>query len=299
MKEAQYELRHLRHLVAVHEHGTLESAAEALHLSQSALTKSIQRLEEALGASLFDRSGRRLVLNQLGQLVMGRSASILRAADDVQREVELHSGGDLGRVVVGVGPVVALGRLPLVLMHFCARHPAVDVMVRSGSTDDLMPRLLTGELDLVVADYEQAQPDPDVDVVSLGADPIGIAVRPEHPLHSRTTPLTMVDVLSFPRGAATAPPRIRNWLRQHVPHENLRVGLTCDNYEVLVSTAECTDMLVLGPMSILTRYESTGRVAVLPIRYPSPPSEPAVMYLRQRPRAAAVQAFIAAFVASV
>ena len=107
----------------------------------------------------------------------------------------------------------------------------------------------------------------------------------------------MLDALTFPRGAATAPPRIRQWIRANFPQMDMRVGLTCDNYEVLVSTAERTDMLVLGPTSILTRYENAGRIVMLPISYPSPPSEPAVLYLRERPRSVAVQRFIATFMA--
>ena len=133
--EAQYELRHLRHLLAVHEHGTLQAAAEHLHVSQSALTKSIHRLEESLGAELFDRSGRRLVLNTLGEHLLQRAARVPRAADDVQRDAELYEAGELGEVVLGVGPVVALSRLPQVLASFCARFPRVDVVVRSGSTE--------------------------------------------------------------------------------------------------------------------------------------------------------------------
>ena len=295
--EAQFELRHLRHLVAVHERGTLQAAAEALHLSQSALTKSVQRLEDTLGAPLFERSGRRLERTPLGRRVRARAATSLRAADDVQREVELHSGGELGTVVAGVGPVVALGRLPTVLVPYCARYPNVDVIVRSGATEDLVPRLLDGELDLVVADYEQEQPHPDVAVASLGRDPIRVAARPDHPLHRGATPPSIADALTYPRGAATAPPRVRQWVSANFPQVDLRVGLTCDNYEVLVSTAEHTDMLVLGPSSILLRYQTAGRIALLPMTYPSPPSEPAVLSLRGRPRSAAVQAFMDAFMA--
>ena len=66
----------------------------------------------------------------------------------------------------------------------------------------------------------------------------------------------MLDALTFPRGAATAPPRIRQWIRANFPQMDMRVGLTCDNYEVLVSTAERTDMLVLGPTSI--RYSASS-----------------------------------------
>ena len=109
------------------EHGTLQAAATHLHVSQSALTKSIQRLEETLGAPLFDRSGRRLVLNPLGQRMLRRAEALLRSADDLQREADLHMHAEIGEVVLGVGPVVALGRLPDVLTRYCAAHPTVRV----------------------------------------------------------------------------------------------------------------------------------------------------------------------------
>lgn len=291
---ARYDLRHLRHLVAVNEHGTLQAAAEHLHLSQSALTKSLQKLEESLGAELFDRSGRRLLLTPLGRHVLTRAQRVLRVADDVQREADSFAAGAFGEVVLGVGPVVALGSLPQVLAAFCPRFPQVGVVVRSGSTESLVPRLLAGELHFVVADYEALEAHPELQVRALGADPIGVAARPGHPLCGTSTP-ALADVLHFPRGSATAPPRIRQWLRTQPGGDELRQSLTCDNYEVLVAVAEESDTLVLGPISMLRRYERAGRLAVLPIAYPSPPSEPAVLCVRDRPLAPAVVALMKEF----
>ncbi|MBK6810521.1 MAG: LysR family transcriptional regulator [Sandaracinaceae bacterium] len=174
--------------MSAHEHGTLQAAATHLHVSQSALTKSIQRLEETLGAPLFDRSGRRLVLNPLGQRMLRRAEALLRSADDLQREADLHMHAEIGEVVLGVGPVVALGRLPDVLTRYCAAHPTVRVVVRAGSTQSLVPRLMEGELHFVVADHELPSGNPALHARSLGPDPIGVAVRPGHPLRRRRKP---------------------------------------------------------------------------------------------------------------
>lgn len=287
--EAQYELRHLRHLVAVHEHGTLAGAAEHLAISQSALTKSIQRLESALGAELFDRSGRRLLLNTLGHLVLARAETLLRVADDVQREAHMHAAGEAGEVLLGVGPVVALSRLPAALGRFCARSPGVTVRVESGSTESLVPRLLTGALHFVVADYGHRDAHPEVQVTPLEADPIGVGAATTHPLQRAKRPLTLEQALRYPVCAATAPPRIREWLRTREDGARLEATLTCDNYEVLVSVVEQTDTVVLGPLSMLRRYAAAGRLAVLPVTYPSPPSEPAVLSVRGRPLGLAAQ----------
>jgi DNA-binding transcriptional LysR family regulator len=190
--------------------------------------------------------------------------------------------------------VVALGSLPQVLAAFCPRFPLVGVVVRSGSTESLVPRLLAGELHFVVADYEALEAHPELQVRSLGADPIGVAARPGHPLCGASAP-ALTEVLRFPRGSATAPPRIRQWLRTQPGGDELRQSLTCDNYEVLVAVAEESDTLVLGPISMLRRYERAGRLVVLPIAYPSPPSEPAVLSVRDRPLAPAVVALMKEF----
>mgnify|MGYP000894896161 CR=1 FL=1 len=295
MRPAQYDLRHLRHFVSAHEHGTLQAAATHLHVSQSALTKSIQRLEETLGAPLFDRSGRRLVLNPLGERMLRRAEALLRSADDLQREADLHMHAEIGEVVLGVGPVVALGRLPDVLTRYCAAHPTVRVVVRAGSTQSLVPRLMEGELHFVVADHELPSGNPALHARSLGPDPIGVAVRPGHPLRRRRKPLTLLELRNYPRAAAPAPPRIRAWAQQDAVEAGVAVDLTCDNYEVLVTVAERTDTLVFGTRSVLERYERTGRVRMLPFTYPSPASEPAVLSVRDRPLAPAVYALMDEF----
>ena len=92
------DLRHVRHLLAVASHPTVQAAADALHLTQPALTKSIARFEEELGAELFDRRGRKLVLTELGERMVARGEDLLRHVRELEEEVELWMGLGTGEL---------------------------------------------------------------------------------------------------------------------------------------------------------------------------------------------------------
>lgn len=291
----RFELRHLEHLVALAEHGTQRAAADALHLSQSALTKSIAALEDALGTELFDRSRRHLVPNALHPKILARAHALLRAAEDLHREAALFREGHLAEVQIGVGPVVALGRLPEVLVRFRALHPEVRVVVRVGSTIELIPALLEGGLHLVVADYAPGETDAEeLSVEPLGEDPIGAAVRRRHPLLRVRRP-SFDRLASYPRAAATPPPRIARFVEQVMGIERATVDVRCDNYEVLASLAEASDTIVLGPRSVLERYVAARRLQMLDVTYPSPASVPGVLTVHGRPLPPVVRALADVF----
>ena len=106
------DLRHLRHLLAVASHSTVQAAADAIHLTQPALTKSIARFEEELDAKLFDRRGRRLVLTELGERLVERSEDLMRHVRELEEEVELWKDIGTGEVAIGVDPEAELSLLP-------------------------------------------------------------------------------------------------------------------------------------------------------------------------------------------
>lgn len=298
---AAFELRHLRHLVALHEHGTLAAAAEAIHLSQSALTKSIAALELELDSPLFDRGGRRLSPNALHKKVLARAMALLREADDLQREAMLFRDGHILQLRLGVGPAVAQGAAPEALTRFRELHPDIEVIVQVGATGELAPALVDGELHLLVSEREQHEvADADLVIEPLAKDPLAGAVRPGHPLLDRAA-VTPADALAYPSAAATPPERIARFIAETlapllggVP----RPDITCDDYELLVSIAESSDVIVLGPVSVLQRFARTGRLCLLPVSYPSPPAEPAVMLSAGRPVPPAVRTLADLFLAA-
>ncbi len=291
------ELRHLRHLKAVAQHRSLQAAADAIHLTQPALTKSIARFEEELGASLFDRRGRRLVLTELGERMVARGEDLLRHVRELEEEVELWKGLGTGDVALGVGPFAELGLLPDVLARFVADHPAVRVRVRSGHTGTLIPALLAGELHFVVTDQELAELREDLEIHPLERDPIGAAVGPAHPL-ARRRRLAFADLAGHPAAGASQAPRFARWAAERFRREGLDPagpGIVCDNYEVLVRLAEQTDCIVFGPRRLLDDYVKAGRLKHLALALEAPESGPSLIRSRGRCLSPAAERFMELF----
>lgn len=259
------DLRHVRHLLAVASHQTVQAAADALHLTQPALTKSISRFEEELDAKLFDRRGRKLVLTELGERLVTRGGDLLRYVRELEEEVELWKGLGTGEVAIGVDSESELSLLPPVLEAFVPAHPNVKVTVRSGLADALLPALLRGDLHFVIADAELARARDDLDTSALGPDPIAAAVRPDHPLARKRRP-SAAELVTYPLCGASTAPRFEQWWaesgrralgRPFVP------SLVCDNYEVLAKLAEVADAIVFGPRQLLSSYQQAGRLKVM------------------------------------
>ena len=116
-------LDQMRYFVTAAQLQNLSKAAEALHISQPSLSRSIARLEEELGTPLFYRQGRRVVLNELGSQFLTSAQSILRELDGTLAQLRTYAGGGGARLSVGLcgpdGPVTAC------LAAFSTAHPQI------------------------------------------------------------------------------------------------------------------------------------------------------------------------------
>lgn len=165
----------LRHFVAVAESGTFTTAAKRVHLSQPALTASIQRLEADLGARLFSRGRRGAELTAAGDALLPHARAALAAVADGRRAVAEVEGLKAGRVRVGAGATYCTYVLPRLLLRFRDRYPTLSLQLREGHSAELIDALVVGELDLAVLPAEQlppglvAEPWGDDELVLVGA----------------------------------------------------------------------------------------------------------------------------------
>ncbi|MEM6931233.1 MAG: LysR family transcriptional regulator [Myxococcota bacterium] len=284
------ELHHLRHLLAVVSHATLKDAADSVFVTQPALSKSIARLEDRVGSRLFDRVGRRLVLNELGRRVVAHARGLVQQAAELDDEVLRWREGQLGAVVVGVGPVVELELLPQVLLRFAQECPDVPIVVRTGSSADLLGRLRDEDLHLFVADYEVDASLDDLEVVRLAAEPLVAAVADNHVLADRSA-LSIEDLSAFKIIAPSPPTRITGRVRELLPSLPSKPHVQCDSYDVLIRLAEATTHLLLGPERLLRRYAAARAVAIVPFAFELPLLQPSVMFRRKRTPSPAVRRF--------
>jgi molybdate transport repressor ModE-like protein len=144
------DLRQLRTLSEIADRGSFSAAAEALGVSQPAVSQQIRALEREVGEPLIDRSGRRARLTERGELVRRYAQRMLALSDEFERELA-DGGGELtGSLVVGSSTGLGEHVLPLLLGGFRAEHPGVSVSLRIEATSTVIDRVLARELELGV-----------------------------------------------------------------------------------------------------------------------------------------------------
>ncbi|MDR5701612.1 LysR family transcriptional regulator [Agromyces aerolatus] len=144
------DVNRLRHAVAIAEHGTFGAAALSLHLSQSALTRSIQSLESEFGVRLFERGRAGAKLTTEGTRFIAQAEQLVRHAASVESDLRDISAGRDAAVNVGTGPISATLFLPGILESLLGLSERFPIRVKVGSNSELRYMLDAGELDFYV-----------------------------------------------------------------------------------------------------------------------------------------------------
>lgn len=150
----------LRAVDAIETHRSLLKASVTLGLGQPALTKSLQELEKTLQLRLFERHSRGVQPTEAGMMFVRSARRILAELSRLDEELDLLSLHGGGVVAISALPVAAAGVLPGALTRLKAQHPEVSVRLQQGRTEELLPLLASGEIDLIVGRlYEPAMPE--------------------------------------------------------------------------------------------------------------------------------------------
>jgi LysR family cys regulon transcriptional activator len=146
-------LQQLRYLVEVSRRGlNVSDAAEALHTSQPGVSKQVRLLEDELGITVFERSGKRLTgITEPGKAVLEISERILGEADNLKRVGEEYAGEDAGSLNIATTHTQARYALPAVVSRFLERWPRVRLTLHQGSPTQIAEWTLSGEADLAIA----------------------------------------------------------------------------------------------------------------------------------------------------
>ncbi|WP_026314648.1 LysR family transcriptional regulator [Heyndrickxia acidiproducens] len=123
-------------------------AAEALSISQSALSRSIARFEEEIGVPLFDRQGRSIRLNQYGHIFLKRVNRILKELNEGKKEIQDMLDPDRGQVALGFLHTLSTNYIPDLIASFRNLYPKIDFRLGQGPSHTLVEQLESGELDL-------------------------------------------------------------------------------------------------------------------------------------------------------
>ncbi|MFE9772218.1 LysR family transcriptional regulator [Streptomyces sp. NPDC005931] len=176
------DLQQMRYVVAVAETRNFTRAAERCFVVQSALSHRIAGLERELGVRLFARSSRRVELTSAGEAFVAAARDCLAAADRAVADAAAATGVVRGRLAVGVIVTTAAVDVPELLQRYRARHPDVQVVLRSGRSDQLAAAIREGELDIAFLGLPEGEDPPGVASVALAHDAHVLVVPAGHRL---------------------------------------------------------------------------------------------------------------------
>lgn len=201
--------RRLEHFLAVYEHRSFGRAASVVHVSQPALSKSIQLLEEELGVQLFERATSGVLPTIYGEALAGHAKVIQAEMQNAAREIATLSGANSGEVLIGATPSVAADLLPRVFEALQKSRPGIRLRVIEGLMEDHIPALRRGELDVFVGGWA-SDAHPDLSTKLIMRDQIRIFAAADHPLAGKSA-VALPDLLTHPW---ILPPPTQFWVDQ-------------------------------------------------------------------------------------
>jgi DNA-binding transcriptional LysR family regulator len=259
------DLRRLAHIVALAERRNFARASEQVHLSQPALTRSIQAAEAELGLRLFDRGSTQVTPTPAGEFVLERARRLVFDGRCLKRDVELYREGKLGDTAFGVGPFPAATFLATLLASLRREFAQIALRVEVSNWERLLGLLLGEDIEFFVADTRELPHDPRLVIKAVRREPGGFYVRSGHPLAGRRSAGLRevwahgVASVRLPRSVGTALAR----LLELAPHAPLPIALECDDVEILKKTALASDLVLGAPQAAVEAEVQSGALRKL------------------------------------
>ncbi len=215
------ELSHLEAFERVVRDGNFTRAADALGLTQPAVSTRIALLEAELGGKLFERRGRRLHLTPLGERFLPYAERILAVIDESHQDVRAYHEGKQGQVKVAAPTPFLLGLLIDVLADFREAHPAIDILIRERNKTTILDLLHDNVITLGLVNAPVF--DQNIQEIARYKDNIRAVVGVDHPLAQYTDkPLCMEDIYRHTIFRVSMFPRMTSFIDEAV--ENARLG---------------------------------------------------------------------------
>jgi LysR family pca operon transcriptional activator len=274
-------------------HGSLLKAAAVLGVTQPALTRSIQELEEIAGARLFERHPRGTRPTEAGRVVIRLARRVLAELRRADEELDLVGTAEGGMVAVGVLPVAAVGVLPGALIRLRRQHPAIQVRLQQGRMEELLPLLAAREVEMIVGRlYDPPVPDGFLRE-ALWEEPISILARADHPILEG--PATQQRLRRHDLVLPTVSQRVGQEIEQLLSLLGLTPAapLRSSSYGFIREMLLATDCLSVMPRLMMAGDLLRGALRVVPLPIPAPARPAGIILPADHAPSPAAAAFLA------
>lgn len=268
-------LHHFRAADAIETHRSLLKAAVALGVTQPALTKTLHEIENILGVRLFDRHSRGVRPAPAGLVFVASARRMLAELKRLDEQLDELSSPEAGTAAIGVLPVAAAGILPGVLTRLKKIAPGIRVRLEQGRTEDLLPLLASGDIDLVVGRlYEPERPDVFARE-ALWTEPISILARSGHPVFTGSV-VRLDDLKAYDLVLPTVTQRVGQEIERLLARLGLEPAASyrSSSYGFIREMLHGGDVLAIMPRLMMAGdlLRGTLRIVPLPIAAPERPA---------------------------
>ncbi len=277
----------LEAFLQVAENASFSAAAEALHITQPAVSKRIAALEQQLGTSLFDRIGRQVSLTEAGHALLPHARAISGHLLQARQSIDDLSGQVAGRLRLGTSHHIGLHRLPPVLRRYSEAYPEVALDIDFMDSEQAVDELTRGKVELAVVTLAP-EPEPSIVYTPVWDDPLDFMATAEHPL-CREGKLSLATLCEYPvilPGLSTFTGRI---VRQLFEARDLKLDISLStNY---LETIRMMAAVGLG-WTLLPRTMLQAPLVSLRVPGVTPQRQLGLLYHRNRRLSNAAEAFI-------
>ncbi|PUA19337.1 LysR family transcriptional regulator [Glaciimonas sp. PCH181] len=263
-------LHHLEHFLALVETGSFSRASEVLYLTQPALSRSIQMLEQELGTRLIDRVGKRNELTPFGTVVAEKARKIVSEAVDLKHTAQLLTQGDGGTIRLGLGSAPnAMFAGPL-LSYMLRQYPRVGVHLSTGSPEAQVAALRERTFDALLVHSRAVPPREDLHTRLLGRVQSGFMCRRGHPLSNRHG-VEFAEIVKYPVVSTVLSDETSRVLIERfgpIAHPTRFLRASSDSVAALIDAVLTTDAVFLGVLATARTWLRSGDIEVVQLDLP-------------------------------
>ena len=230
------EFRQLRYALALAEIGNFARAADVLCITQPALTRSVQALEESLGVQIFNRSKRAVTVTTDGELVISHAKKVIFEADSLKRELELNQGLEKGEIKLGMGPYVTACYAARSASAMLQEAPNIDIKLTTDGWSLLLEQLFAERIEFFIADVRAITDVEAIDIHHVVEHQVSAFCRKGHPIKDEEK-VTFDVVMSYPNVAMEIPELVKKDL------PGARIAFETNNISVLRDVVLTSDAI--------------------------------------------------------
>jgi len=278
------DLKRLSHLVALADECHFARAADRVHLSQPAFSRSIQLLEGQVGMKLFDRDTGEVKPTPAGFFLIDRARRLLFDARNLHRDVQFYRDTKLGDTAFGAGPFPTATIMPLVVTELRREYPGTALRLETSNWQLLHARLLAEDIEFFVSDVRDLPQDPRMAVTSLGRQRGHLFARAGHALAGQ--PCTLAQVWQYGIASTRWPSPVKALVAQLIglPAGEVPVlAVECDDMALLRTLCTATDTVIAASEASCRKEQEAGVLVRLDVQdLPAVYSEMGVVTLANR-----------------